>query len=668
MVLLHIPANETCSAVGGEELYERLLKKLSYKKDENQDEKTKEQLNHYRKPLHAFVNQLKQFQKEGTNKTDRLTSVLEDFDTKYDGLVKGVDEDFMLFVVGMGNYGKSTLINALLETEAADVGVLPKTWKIDIFCKDIPEGQVIVKYRNNSEIVVDRNRAKEIVVEEESKRSESDKKVSLKLKEAKNSLTSYKAFKELKLKLEREEIYNSDIVEMHWGMARTPILNKFRVVDTPGLTQVVMGEIRTNVQDYYHKADGVLWMLDATAISAAKAKDIIEDLEKSLENIGRQQQNIIGVLNRIDQIYISQGEEGVRSVIEIAETIYKGYFRRIIPFSALQGFDGSKNNDQELIEKSGLNQLHREINYAFYKNAKRVQYNKKLQSASAYNHEIARQVKQFKDSLDRDWLKLKNGLYEITENMDRDQEKMKADVKAKITTYRSRVEDNIRYQLDSFLNIKDSASQTSFINDQIFEIKWITSMLKGVQSEQVLAINNMVNHYNKKLFFTEYPNLIEQNSLEIKRDIHFSVQVARDGTSEDLLTYGSGIGAGLVASMFLGPFGLLVGGLVSWFAKNSIKEDVRSNLEHELTKIIMEMTHKIEDNLKSYMDEAREHINKNANSSFAMVYSFGEDEDQDWDKFEDEVNNIIRESENVIELFLSPDPNAFSVKKLILQA
>ncbi|NLJ84150.1 MAG: hypothetical protein GX336_04480 [Halanaerobiaceae bacterium] len=48
-------------------------------------------------------------------------------------LAEELMEPFLLFIVGMGKYGKSTLVNALIGKEVADIDVLPKTWKIDIF-------------------------------------------------------------------------------------------------------------------------------------------------------------------------------------------------------------------------------------------------------------------------------------------------------------------------------------------------------------------------------------------------------------------------------------------------------------------------------------------------------------------------------------------------------
>jgi len=46
---------------------------------------------------------------------------------------RDLDKPLIVMVVGMGNVGKSTLMNALTGTETAPVGRKPLTWKVDIF-------------------------------------------------------------------------------------------------------------------------------------------------------------------------------------------------------------------------------------------------------------------------------------------------------------------------------------------------------------------------------------------------------------------------------------------------------------------------------------------------------------------------------------------------------
>ncbi len=49
--------------------------------------------------------------------------------------ISQLKEPFLLFVMGSGNYGKSTLINALLKRNIVISTDIPNTWKLDLFVK-----------------------------------------------------------------------------------------------------------------------------------------------------------------------------------------------------------------------------------------------------------------------------------------------------------------------------------------------------------------------------------------------------------------------------------------------------------------------------------------------------------------------------------------------------
>ncbi|RBP02520.1 dynamin family protein [Rossellomorea aquimaris] len=657
-----VQLKERRNALSGFEHYTSIMRQLERKREERLDDVVRKQLNHYRGLSDDFRSDLSEIHEDRPNKTGRLLSFLEDYNTRYKSLIKGLDESFMLFVVGTGKYGKSTLINALLETEAAEVGVLPKTWKIDIYRKDIPVDQVLIKHRDNKEQKVSVEQAKIIIKVEEKRRSDSERIVNEKLKEYKNKVSSFEAFKELKLKLEREEIYNSDIVEMHWGMKEAPILENFYVVDTPGLTQRIMGEVRTNVQDYYHKADGVLWMLDATSIAASNAKKLVQDLEESLAKVGgKHQQNIIAVLNRIDLVYANQGEDGVKRVLADAEDIYKGFFRAIVPFSATQAFKGAVSKNEQMFAVSGMKILMEEIQHAFYKNAKSIQCNKKKESCSTYNNQVSATVIQYTDHLGRDMAKYREEMKKVDEQVKKECQKQVNYAKAQLNSYRKRVEENIRYQVETFINIKDSHAQKEFVNEEIFETERLVSMIKDLQNEASSAFSKLAENYINKIYFTEYPNLKKQNSTGLQKDIAFQINIGRDNAEEDLITYGSGVAAGLVASLFLGPLGLIVGGIVSWFAKQGIRDKVRNSLTEELNSMIKDLTKKVSSSIFTMKEDAYNEIISSTTNSFIEVYSF--DHLTNLKKGEKEVGNVLSEGYKLIEDISKPTPDYYPALK-----
>ncbi|KSU60374.1 hypothetical protein AS034_16155 [[Bacillus] enclensis] len=661
-----VKLKERTSAPSGFDHYTSILGQLERIREEGLDEVVRKELNYYRGLPEEFRRDLRAIHGNKPNKTGRLLSFLEDYNTRYKSLIKGLDESFMLFVVGTGKYGKSTLINALLETEAAEVGVLPKTWKIDIYRKDLPIDKVLIKYRDNKERMVNVEQAKTIIEIEEKRRADSEGIVNEKLKQYKKEISSFEAFKEMKLKLEREEIYNSDIVEMHWGMKKAPILESFYVVDTPGLTQRIMGEVRTNVQDYYHKADGVLWMLDATSIVASNAKKLVQDLEESLAKVGgKHQQNIIAVLNRIDLVYANQGEDGVKRVLADAESIYNGFFRAIVPFSATQAFDAAVSKNEQMLEVSGMNTLMNEIRHAFYKNAKNIQCRKKKESCSAYNNQVSAAVIQYTDHLGRDLYKFQEEMKKADEQVEKEYRKQLDYAKAQLNSYRKRVEENIRYQAETFINLKNSDAQKEFVDQEIFETDRLVSMLKGLQKEASSSFTKLAENYMNKIYFTEYPNLQKQNAIASHKEIAFHINIGRDNTEEDLITYGSGVAAGLVATIFLGPLGFLVGGIVSWFAKQGIRDKVRNSLTEELNSMIKDLTRKITSSIGAMKAEASDKVNSSATNSFIEVYSF--EQIKDLKKDRNAVENVLSKGNKLLDGISGSAPDYYpSVKEYLL--
>ncbi len=661
-----IKEKDDLSITKGAELYESVFQKFLHIREDQQEAATRKQLIYFHKKIDFFRQQLTDIHNHQPNKTDRLINNLIDYDTKYNSLIKGLNEPFMLFVVGTGNYGKSTLINALLETEAAAVDFRPKTWKIDIFQKDLSENQVVIKYRNGQKEKVSAQKAKELIDAEERKRHESERLVTSKLKEQKKQISSYEAFKELKLKLEREEIYNSDIVEMHWGMKTTPILENFYIVDTPGLTQTVMGEVRNNVQDYYHKADGVLWMLDATSIAASNAKKLVEELEESLAKVGgKQQQNIIAVLNRIDLIHKNQGEEGVKRVLADAEAIFKGYFRTIIPFSAIQAFEGSTTNNTELVEKSGMNKLQREVHSAFYKNAKSIQASKKLESSSAYNQEINSLLLDYIQDLQQDLERYAASKQQIDTLLHKESEKLLESANILLIHYQSRVEENLKFHTKTAQKIENKVEQKQFIEKEIFEVEHLSGLLKDFQRDQNQVFTNLTNHLIKKIYFTEYPNLYEHVALDIHDDLSEPINLNFNGF-DDLLTIVLGIIGGIV-SIFTGGLGGVFGGLFTYFtAKSKLKENFRTRLDNQLETIIEELTTKMAESVTAYTESAKKEIITRANFSFGQVYSFDHltENNQQW---ENNVSKLIDEGKALIDSVSKPAPNYYpSLKESLL--
>ena len=87
--------------------------------------------------VHGINDELNKINMLCDNKKTRIlhTSMdkVRENNIRLQSLAADLNSPFLLFVVGDGKFGKSTLINALIGCEAAEAGQLPRTWKIDVF-------------------------------------------------------------------------------------------------------------------------------------------------------------------------------------------------------------------------------------------------------------------------------------------------------------------------------------------------------------------------------------------------------------------------------------------------------------------------------------------------------------------------------------------------------
>lgn len=570
--------------------------------------------------------------KGSNNKTERLLRKLEDYTTKFNELensVKNIDESFMLFVIGTGKYGKSSLINSLIGEEVAEIGILPKTWKIDIFKKKVPHAGAMIKYRNGQEKRVTKEDAREIILLEENKRSESDKIIKKKLREYKAN--SNEEFKEYKIQLEREELYHSNIVEVQ----HSSILESCYVVDTPGLNQNIMGEIRNNVQDYYHKADGIIWMLDATAIAANNAKKLLEELQESLKDVGNNQQNnMIGVLNRIDLVHNNQGVDGVNSVLADARKIYEGYFKKILPFSAKQAFESITNSDEELKVKSGLKELQKEIESSLDKTMRFEILSKKKASNYQYNKVAREKIEEYVNSLEQDFKKYNILYQEFNRKLEKKVEYFMS--KIKIEKYKEQV--LARYELyrDNFMN--DYYSEYNFLQNKILVLDDFNRELSIIGYEICEEFNKLAQNYIEVFQFSEYPIITKLDEVTFQMKFHFETEFDVEEIEIGIKNFVSRIGIGESINAFMG-YGAVGTFIDNWNEKKAKKnfESIMNNyLVRHLNRMSTELQIEFTTKINNIVEEIRYQIESHIRNSFLEVYSF-----DNIIKLDNNKNNIL---------------------------
>ncbi|MCK8827056.1 dynamin family protein [Natroniella acetigena] len=511
-----------------------------------------------------------------------------------------LEEPFLIFAIGMGKYGKSTLVNALVGKRVAEVDELPKTWKIDIFEASNSGDLVEIIFRDGSSKKYTRKEAKSYIANEERKREESEFKIDDKFYKLSKELDTIEAKEELREKLTKKELYKSDIVEVHWPcqVDNNSLLNKFRVVDTPGLWQEsAEDETQEDLREYYHKADGVLWMLDATTLASQQPKKLLDELDKALDKIGGKVDNVIGILNRIDLVR-KNNPENVKRVIKQAKEIFDGYFYDIVPVSAKEAIDGLEQNDYSLYKKSGFSDLRRSIDSYFLRKASRIQSESKLNGLKGYLRDIKEVIIGYKYRLEEDEKKRKKLKKELRKCINQEKEKMKNILEDILKNYKNKVLMNIESYAEKLFDYDESNQDKCerFVRNDIFLEDHITGELNSFHRRYNKSSNLILQKMIREAKFSEFKHINKNSTLitrEFAHDYNKKWELNNINMSKDS-TLGS-ISAIVAGGFLLGPVGIVLGlvanslGLVKWavvkFKLPKLKKKLRAKLNESINSI-----------------------------------------------------------------------------------
>ena len=354
------------------------------------------------------------------NKTyECLENINMEFEKNLENL-KELLEPFLLFVIGSGNYGKSTVINALVEEDLVKTNDLPNTWKLDLFCKSKIE-KIVITYANKEDIEMTLEDGINYLDKEEEKFNKSRKKISRALKEYKdNNKASISDLKEYKKILKEKYLYISDIVEVKYYFNKNGILKDFIIVDTPGLNQILSKSILNSIEDYYQKSDGIIWLIDAQNIISKMSNKFIKDINK-LNKIHDIKKNMILVVNKMD-IIENNGENNVTKVKEKVNEIYRDMFDDIVFISAKEAVKGRNIKNENLINKSKINNLINSINKNFKKNSEINQVESKKKNLSLMSDQIIKTIDIYKRELYKDISKYNKSKFELNEKVNHSKE------------------------------------------------------------------------------------------------------------------------------------------------------------------------------------------------------------------------------------------------------
>lgn len=211
-----------------------------------------------------------------------------------------LDPSVFVFVIGEGKFGKSSLINHLLGVKVADVGKVPKTWRVDLYrpASDGKEHARVTRYGSSisaASEVLSLSAAFEACAEQE---PEVLDRVAQGPSRGEDSPADVVAFE-------------GQITQVDWYRSGLALDERVTLVDTPGFAQPrgattaradalrraegVAFDIDDISEFYYHRSDLVLWAFKATKLEDA-------DTLKSLKLLSRETKRVLGVITHWDRI------------------------------------------------------------------------------------------------------------------------------------------------------------------------------------------------------------------------------------------------------------------------------------------------------------------------------------------------------------------------------
>lgn len=435
------------------------------------------------------------------NKASQTYCLINQIEKEINYIIKSVEElkkPFLLYVIGPGKYGKSTLINSLVKSKILETRDIPNTWKIDTLINSSTSKIEII---NDEDTLYELNceEGLKLLENEEVQFKNSKKIIREKLEEYKNKKqVTLENLKEYKRKLEELYLYQSNICEVRYYIKKEGILKDFIIIDTPGLNQNLLRNTRKRMIDYYKRADGVIWILDSQNIVSKSSYDLLNELKQEYI-LDDKNNNIICAINKID--IIRNKEENICKVRDKVSEIYYRYFKDIIMISSKEAMNGYINNDINLIELSNIEALIESININFKKQSEEMQIKSKYKNLEIMSRYCIDIVNNYKRKFYYNISKVD----EIKLNIDMKIENTKSDLAKNIDRYLTlnnlnnwnihseikELENYLKYEIN---NLKSCLFHITQINDDL-DGKCI--LIDILHTKEFLYVKNTMEEYNK---------------------------------------------------------------------------------------------------------------------------------------------------------------------------
>ena len=450
--------------------------------------------------IKILANNLEELNKQVFYNLSNINLLKKSIQYELDILLKSIEElknPFLLFVIGSGKYGKTTLINSLIKDNLLKVDDIPNTWKLDTLIKAKKE-KIDIIYKNNEVLNIDIEYGMNILKEEEMKYKKSKELI-------RNNFNIYKtsnkrSIGELKLHkqtLEDKYLYKSDIEEVKYYINKNGILENFIIVDTPGLNQNLKSNTKERMINYYNRADGVIWLLDAQNIVAKSSEELIEVLRKEYI-IDDKFDNIICVVNKIDVINKNSREKILLKINEL----YKNKFKDIVLVSSKEALKGYINESNELIESSNIKSLLNSIDVNFKLQSEKIQIKAKYNVTKVTNNKINKLINNYKRELYKNINKYEEERIILEEKL----KNLKSDLEIKVDKYISTInliENNIYDEINLLENhINNSINNVychminlykAYDKEDLYNIYKSNMDINIIKSKELFQINKYIN-------------------------------------------------------------------------------------------------------------------------------------------------------------------------------
>lgn len=566
-------------------------------------------------------------------KFNELIKSLEVIEEQFSQLYDNFDDKLMIFIIGDGNVGKSTLINALIGYQVAETNFLPNTWKIDVYSPELEEDVALIKYSDGKKELLKRSEVESIIKQEETKCKESKATLKNLLNSELKKLKTKEERKEMTQYLTEKNLYTSNITEVRWSVKSNWILDKCLLVDTPGLNQQLFGKTQIgNIHNYYHKADGVLWILDGQTISAVNAKTLFEELNDILQNVGGVRDNIVGVINRMDLVRNNGGQEAVNRVMVDADKIFGKKFHSMIGVSAQQAFEGISQKNNQLLESSGILALQNKIRDIFIAKSESIKNNAKVQGHNRLVGITIQQLNEFTKIIDE----YKNIYLTKQDKVNKAQNTFKEQLNRDIEQFFENYLDGVKRRVDTYINNLAEGQGSEYVKQTMYQLDTLNSDRQRLITNKELELTNSIHVWETMCTISEYKYIktTEENKRDrIKLDINLNLEELND------IAYFS---PKLEADLFT-LLGNMLGKGMFWLRKGGIKEKINNTIRIECEKMKEEIKRQFEDEISIQSNRSTKILNDNLES---ILMSFNH-----LDSVKAEIGQLIikmqKEKENV---------------------